>query len=85
MYHLLVLDPRISYEGMKVDYANDPDLSDYLESSKKDLTRLIMLINTLRHLKHPHPKPLPVLRLHHHTHLKITLLPVSPKNDCDRQ
>ena len=35
--HLLVLDPRISYEGMKLDYANDPILSEYLESSKKDL------------------------------------------------
>ena len=35
--HLLVLDPCISYEGMKLDYAHDPILSEYLKSSKKDL------------------------------------------------
>ena len=35
--YFLVLDPRISYEGMKLDYASDPMLSEYLESSKKDL------------------------------------------------
>ena len=34
---LLVLDPRISYEGMKVDYADDPMLSEHLEKSKSDL------------------------------------------------
>ena len=34
---LSVLDPQISYEGMKVDYANDPILSDHLEESKSDL------------------------------------------------
>jgi hypothetical protein len=28
---LLVLDPRISYEGMKEDYADDETLTDYLE------------------------------------------------------
>jgi hypothetical protein len=32
-----VLDPRISYEGMKINYASDPILSEYLESSKEDL------------------------------------------------
>jgi hypothetical protein len=32
-----VLDPRISYEGMKLDYAHDPLLAAYLESSKDDL------------------------------------------------
>jgi hypothetical protein len=30
----LVLDPRISYEGVCEDYANDQDLLEYLESSK---------------------------------------------------
>jgi len=34
---LLVLDPRISYEGMKVDYADDAILSDHLEDSKSNL------------------------------------------------
>jgi hypothetical protein len=32
-----VLDPRISYEGMKADYSNDPVLRDYLEESKTNL------------------------------------------------
>ena len=32
-----VLDPRISYEGMKLDYENDSQLAEYLECSKKDL------------------------------------------------
>jgi hypothetical protein len=32
-----VLDPRISYEGLKVDYANDPMLSEHLEQSKSKL------------------------------------------------
>jgi hypothetical protein len=35
--HLLVLDPCIFYEGMKLDYAGDPMLSEYLKSLKKDL------------------------------------------------
>jgi len=34
---LPVLDPWISYEGMKVDYADNPILSDHLEESKSDL------------------------------------------------
>ena len=34
---LLVLDPRISYEGMKLDYADDPILYEHLESSKGEL------------------------------------------------
>ena len=33
----LVLDPRISYEGAQQDYANDPELLDYLESAKSSL------------------------------------------------
>ncbi|KAF5387134.1 hypothetical protein D9615_002164 [Tricholomella constricta] len=33
-----LLDPRISYEVMKDDYANDPTLAAYLEESKEDLT-----------------------------------------------
>ena len=33
----LVLDPHISYEGMKLDYASDVSLSAYLKSSKIDL------------------------------------------------
>ncbi|KAF8502961.1 hypothetical protein JB92DRAFT_3145892 [Gautieria morchelliformis] len=33
----LVLDPRISYEGMELDYAGDESLSEHLESSKKNL------------------------------------------------
>jgi hypothetical protein len=32
-----VLDPRISYEGMKLDYAGDESLAEYLESSKTNL------------------------------------------------
>jgi hypothetical protein len=32
-----VLDPRISYKGMKLDYESDSLLAEYLESSKKDL------------------------------------------------
>ena len=32
-----MLDPRISYEGMKVDYDDDPMLSDHLEQSKAAL------------------------------------------------
>jgi hypothetical protein len=32
-----VLDPRISYEGMKADYSNDLVLRDYLEESKTNL------------------------------------------------
>jgi hypothetical protein len=32
-----VLDPRISYEGMKVDYADDLILSDHLKESKSNL------------------------------------------------
>ena len=32
-----VLDPRISYEGMKADYSDDPVLRDYLEESKTNL------------------------------------------------
>jgi hypothetical protein len=34
---VLVLDPQISYEGMKLNYENDLILSEYLESSKADL------------------------------------------------
>ena len=34
---LSVLDPWISYEGMKVDYADNPILSNHLEESKSDL------------------------------------------------
>jgi hypothetical protein len=33
----LVLDPRITYEGVKEDYASDIDLSTYLESAKQSL------------------------------------------------
>ena len=33
----LVLDPRISYEGICEDYADDPELLQYLESSKSML------------------------------------------------
>jgi hypothetical protein len=33
----LVLDPHISYEGMKLDYVGDESLSAYLESSKQDM------------------------------------------------
>ena len=32
-----MLDPRISYEGMREDYANDPDLLQYLENTTMDL------------------------------------------------
>ena len=32
-----VLDPRISYQGLKLDYENDPQLLEYLESSKREL------------------------------------------------
>lgn len=32
-----VLDPRISYEGMKLDYESDFTLAEFLESSKNDL------------------------------------------------
>ncbi|KAF8472426.1 hypothetical protein JB92DRAFT_1915932 [Gautieria morchelliformis] len=32
-----LLDPRISYEGMELDYAGDESLSEHLESSKKNL------------------------------------------------
>ena len=32
-----MLDPRISYEGMKVDYTDDLMLSDHLEDSKSNL------------------------------------------------
>ena len=32
-----MLDPRISYEGMKLDYAGDEMLAEYLESSKTNL------------------------------------------------
>jgi hypothetical protein len=32
-----VLDPRISYEGLKMDYADDPTLSSHLEDSKTSL------------------------------------------------
>jgi hAT family C-terminal dimerisation region len=31
---ILVLDPRISYEGLKMDYSDDPTLSDHLKDSK---------------------------------------------------
>lgn len=34
-----VLDPRISYEGMKADYEDDISLLSYLESAKNDLHR----------------------------------------------
>ena len=34
---LTVLDPRISYEGLKMDYAADGDLNEHLEKSKTDL------------------------------------------------
>ena len=32
-----MLDPRISYEGMKADYDDDPTLSDHLEHSRSSL------------------------------------------------
>jgi hypothetical protein len=38
MVFFSVLDPRISYEGVLQDYADDPDLLAYLESAK-DLLR----------------------------------------------
>jgi hypothetical protein len=34
---LPVLDPQISYEGMKADYADDLMLSNHLEQSRSDL------------------------------------------------
>ena len=34
---LLVLDPRISYKGIKADYADDSILSDHLEQSRSNL------------------------------------------------
>jgi hypothetical protein len=43
-----VLDPRISYEGMKLDYAGDESLAEYLERQICiTTTRPIMLENTL--------------------------------------
>jgi hypothetical protein len=33
-YTLVVLDPRITYEGLKLDFANDPGLLTDLERSK---------------------------------------------------
>jgi hypothetical protein len=35
MIHFPVLDPHISYEGVKEDYADDADLLKYLESAKE--------------------------------------------------
>ena len=32
-----MLDPRISYEGLKIDYGDDMILSDHLEDSKTNL------------------------------------------------
>ena len=37
MFVHLVLDPRISYEGMKLDYEDDISLTEYLESTKQSL------------------------------------------------
>jgi hAT family protein len=37
LFLLPVLDPRISYEGLKADYADDLILSDHLEGSKSKL------------------------------------------------
>jgi hypothetical protein len=37
-YSTAVLDPRISYEGAREDYADDPDLLEYLEVTKSKLT-----------------------------------------------
>ncbi|KAF8808833.1 hypothetical protein BYT27DRAFT_7285520 [Phlegmacium glaucopus] len=34
---IIVLDPQISYEGMKIDYADDPALSEHLNQSKSNL------------------------------------------------
>ena len=34
---MIVLDPHISYEGMKLDYAEEESLAAYLKSSKKNL------------------------------------------------
>ena len=35
--YMLVLDPHISYEGALQDYANDPELLEYLKSAKSSL------------------------------------------------
>lgn len=35
--HKPVLDPRISYDGMKEDYEDDSSLGEYLETAKTDL------------------------------------------------
>ena len=32
-----MLDPRISYDGMRHDYSDDPDLLQYLENTMMDL------------------------------------------------
>jgi hypothetical protein len=37
MTHLSVLDPQISYDGLKADYTDDFMLSDHLEQSKAAL------------------------------------------------
>lgn len=34
---LAVLDPRISYEGLKADFSSDPDLLDHLEDMRSQL------------------------------------------------
>ena len=34
---ITVLDPWISYEGMMIDYADDPMLAEHLEQSKSNL------------------------------------------------
>jgi hypothetical protein len=44
-----VLDPFISYEGMKLDYAGDDSLAEYLESSKTNLYDYYETHNTKKH------------------------------------
>jgi hypothetical protein len=52
-----VLDPQISYEGMKVDYTDDPILSNHLEESKSDLFDYFNMNYTNTNPAPPSPLP----------------------------
>ncbi|KAI0279968.1 hypothetical protein BC826DRAFT_357650 [Russula brevipes] len=65
-----LLDPRISYEGMKADYADDPILSDQLEESKANLFEHFNENYANVHLRSPSHHDIAEKRNHPSTNLK---------------
>jgi len=66
-----VLDPQISYEGMKLNYENNSQLAEYLEFSKKELHAYYEFYYANRHL-------MPSLAINHTSQMLVSGTPAMP-------